>query len=154
GRRWWMGECSSAASWERVGRIRLPHSMPRASREFPGSPGRTRGGNPGDYASIEAPVTDLSPRSTAPSIPGLDAVVESLGRRARAVAGRAVLIGVSGIDASGKGVVAAGIASGLSARGLRVASLALDPWHQPAAVRFGGTDPGAHFYAHAFRWGE
>lgn len=66
----------------------------------------------------------------------------------------AVLAAVSGIDASGKGAIAAQIAAGLERAGLRVASIGLDPWHQPAGVRFAAEDPGGTFYRSAFRFDE
>lgn len=61
----------------------------------------------------------------------------------------AKLVAISGIDAAGKGTLAAATAAALEARGLRVALIGLDDWHEPAERRFG--DPaGPHFYRHAF----
>jgi uridine kinase len=65
---------------------------------------------------------------------------------------RALLVAVSGIDASGKGTVAATIASELEERGLSVALIGLDPWHEPMRIRFSDTEPAQHFYRHAFRF--
>ncbi len=71
-------------------------------------------------------------------------------------AGPAPLVGVSGIDASGKGFVAARLADALGRRGLRVALVPLDPWHAPIAERLAspgsGEDAGERFYRRAFRW--
>jgi uridine kinase len=69
------------------------------------------------------------------------------GRRAR-------LIGISGIDGSGKGYVSARLAEKLAGKGFRVALIAVDGWLNLPHVRFGGDDPGEHFYAHAFRFEE
>src|SRR2546427_375553 len=60
----------------------------------------------------------------------------------------------SGIDASGKGTVAAGIEHALAAAGLRVALIGLDPWHHPRSVRFSDVDPAEHFYANAYRFDD
>lgn len=79
-------------------------------------------------------------------------------RVARTAAGanptRAVLVAISGIDASGKGALALSLAQQLQARGLKTALIALDPWHEPQSVRFSSRQPAEHFYTHAFRWDE
>ncbi len=67
--------------------------------------------------------------------------------------GRAALVLVSGIDASGKGWASERLDTGLTAAGLRVARIGIDPWLNPPAVRErprGSADRGPHFYAHAF----
>jgi uridine kinase len=38
--------------------------------------------------------------------------------------------------------------------GIRPALIHLDAWHHPPSIRFGGDDPGEHFYTHAFRFDE
>jgi len=68
--------------------------------------------------------------------------------------GRAPVVALSGIDGSGKSTLAAGAAELLEGRGVRVASITLDPWHTPWAMRYNPTDPGRHFYRHAFRFDE
>jgi uridine kinase len=65
---------------------------------------------------------------------------------------RATLVAISGIDASGKGWVAARLASGLRARGMRVADLCVDGWLRLPSERFGASDPAGHFYRHALRF--
>ena len=65
----------------------------------------------------------------------------------------ATLAALSGIDGSGKGLIAGRIAAGLREAGLEVAPIALDPWHHPARIRF-ARDSGAHFYSNAFRFDE
>jgi uridine kinase len=69
------------------------------------------------------------------------------GRKAR-------LIAISGIDGSGKGYVAARLADRLTDKGHQVAVIAADGWLNLPHVRFGDDEPGAHFYAHAFRFEE
>lgn len=83
------------------------------------------------------------------SIDSIDSI-EALAERAAACArpDRAALIGISGIDGSGKGTVASLLKRELSARGLRVALIGVDPWHNPRRVRF------SDFYAQAFRFEE
>src|SRR5262249_6204974 len=63
-------------------------------------------------------------------------------------------VAISGIDASGKGTLAAQLEHRLRREGLGVASIGLDPWHHPRAVRFSERDPAEHFYAHAYRFEE
>jgi uridine kinase len=64
------------------------------------------------------------------------------------------VVGLSGIDGSGKSSVAAAVAKQLESIGLRVAQVPLDPWHSTRAERFQGPDPAEHFYRHAFRWDD
>jgi uridine kinase len=95
-----------------------------------------------------------------PRVVGVADTVEIIAGRAAALRsgpkGRptALLVAVSGIDASGKGAIAAQIAAGFERAGLHVASIGLDPWHQPASVRFAQEDPGGTFYRSAFRFDE
>jgi uridine kinase len=95
-----------------------------------------------------------------PRVVGVADAVEIIAGRAAALRsgpkGRptALLVAVSGIDASGKGAITAQIAAGFERAGLRVASIGLDPWHQPASVRFAQEDPGGTFYRSAFRFDE
>jgi uridine kinase len=65
---------------------------------------------------------------------------------------RCLLVGVSGIDGSGKTFLAAKLARAVEARGLRVAAIGIDPWQNPQPIRFGGPDAGKHFYEHAIRF--
>src|SRR5689334_5439582 len=68
--------------------------------------------------------------------------------------GRSLLVGISGIDASGKGYVSACLESSLRERGVRVALASVDGWLNLPHVRFSGTDPGGHFYENALRLDE
>jgi uridine kinase len=67
---------------------------------------------------------------------------------------RSVLVAVSGIDASGKGHVAAEMIAALRARGLRIAGLSADAWLNLPHVRFAVSRPAEHFYRHAVRFEE
>jgi uridine kinase len=83
----------------------------------------------------------------------VEEIVEAVARLREGANGRSVLVGVSGIDGSGKGFVSARLADALMARSLETAVVNIDPWLSPPSVRFGEVDPGAHFYRHAFDFG-
>lgn len=72
--------------------------------------------------------------------------------RATIPATRAALVGLSGIDGSGKGWVAAQLSQVLQSHGLRVANVNIDGWLNLPAVRFDPTNPAEHFYQHAIRF--
>ncbi len=78
----------------------------------------------------------------------LDAVTT---RRRRVGRERAVLVALTGIDASGKGHVAARLSASLASSGLRVANLNVDGWLDLPRVRFSASNPARHFYQHAIR---
>jgi uridine kinase len=92
---------------------------------------------------------------------GAAAVSVSLREAARRVAGlarrhrrNALLVGISGVDGSGKTHLARLLAEQLVRSGVRVAPIAIDPWQSPQTIRFASLDPGAHFYRHAIRFGD
>jgi uridine kinase len=86
---------------------------------------------------------------------GLEEAVGRIERaRREAPADRAVLVAVSGIDASGKGHVAAQLLSALEARGLRTAPIGIDGWLALPHVRFDPVDPAETFYRRAIRFPE
>lgn len=66
---------------------------------------------------------------------------------------QSLLAGISGIDASGKGYVAASLARQLSSA-LNVAVINADGWLNLPNVRFSKHDPGRHFYYQALRLDE
>lgn len=66
----------------------------------------------------------------------------------------ALLVGISGIDASGKGFIASQLATGLEAGGFRTALINVDGWLNLPHVRFSDTDRAEHFYYHALRLDE
>lgn len=67
---------------------------------------------------------------------------------------QALLVGISGIDASGKSYVAAELAAKLRKSHLNVALLNVDGWLNLPHVRFNDIDPGRHFYENAIRLDE
>src|SRR5262245_30650715 len=81
-------------------------------------------------------------------------VAAILAARKRTDPARSTLIGVSGIDGSGKGYVAARLAEGLRGGGRRVANINVDGWLNLPARRFSPTDPARHFYEHGIRFEE
>ena len=83
--------------------------------------------------------------------PVVEAIVEA---RRRVAPERAVLVAISGIDASGKGHATARLAAALEARGLRLAAIGIDGWLNLPSVRFDPENPAGHFYRHAFRFDE
>lgn len=76
-----------------------------------------------------------------------DLTAEIIARKAQ----RPILVGVSGIDASGKGFIAAKLLKTLLEEQLRVAAINVDGWLNLPRVRFSDVDPGRHFYENALR---
>jgi uridine kinase len=64
------------------------------------------------------------------------------------------LVGLSGIDGSGKGYVSAQLSSRLSDRGGRVAAINVDEWLNLPTLRFNPNRPAEHFYEHPLRLDE
>jgi len=79
---------------------------------------------------------------------------EIVRRRGTILATRALLVGISGIDASGKGYHAARIAQSLGEQNLNVALIGADGWLNLPHVRFNDERPAEHFYNYAFRFDE
>lgn len=67
---------------------------------------------------------------------------------------RAALVAVSGIDAAGKGWLAARMTAGLQSAGLNAANINIDGWLNLPAKRFSQRDPAEHFYRHAIRFDD
>lgn len=67
---------------------------------------------------------------------------------------RAVLIGLSGIDASGKGFLAERLRRRLHEIELNVAVIGADGWLNLPHIRFSRVRPGVHFYKHGLRLEE
>src|SRR5262245_36049964 len=63
-------------------------------------------------------------------------------------------IGVSGIDASGKGFVSSLLQNELEEQNLKVANINVDPWQNPTKVRLQKEDPAENFYQKVFRWND
>ena len=75
-------------------------------------------------------------------------------KRAAIPAARSVLAGISGIDASGKGLIASKLRDNLEAEGLRTALISADDWLNLPSVRFSDTNPCRHFYENSLRLDE
>jgi len=73
-------------------------------------------------------------------------------QRAKTPANRAVVVGISGIDASGKGFITEKIAQRLQEAGWRVATINADDWLNLPEVCMSRRSPGEHFYEHAMRF--
>jgi len=63
-------------------------------------------------------------------------------------------VAVSGIDASGKGYVATRLESELTAKGLRIANINIDPWQNPIPIRLRAENATENFYQNVFRWDD
>src|SRR5881275_428397 len=74
--------------------------------------------------------------------------------RAEKSAGQAVLVGISGIDAGGKGFITEEIAQRLQELGWRVATINADDWLNLPEVCLSQHKPAEHFYEHAMRFDE
>ncbi len=67
---------------------------------------------------------------------------------------RALLVGISGIDAAGKGFVTAKLAERLRARGWNVAPISADDWLNLPNICMNRDNYAEHFYEHAIRFDE
>ncbi|HEU5245645.1 MAG TPA: hypothetical protein VFU09_01000 [Candidatus Udaeobacter sp.] len=82
-------------------------------------------------------------------------VVDAIARKRGALAlDRAGLIGISGIDGSGKGFVSAKLAEALRAKSLNVAAISADDWLNLPDVCINRDNYAEHFYEHAIRFDE
>ncbi len=81
----------------------------------------------------------------------ISAIIE---KRAALSPERALLVGISGIDAAGKGFVAARIAESLVKRGIKPGVISVDGWLNLPHVRFQRRNVAKHFYESAIRFDE
>jgi uridine kinase len=63
-------------------------------------------------------------------------------------------VAISGIDASGKGYVAKRLETELTAKGLKVANINIDPWQNPIPIRLKKENAAENFYQNVFRWDD
>ncbi|HZW88921.1 MAG TPA: hypothetical protein VFF12_07575 [Myxococcaceae bacterium] len=85
----------------------------------------------------------------------LDGTAEEILRLRRRVSpSRALLVGISGVDGSGKGWVTARLEAALREAGETPASIHVDGWLNLPSRRFDPRRPAAHFYEHALRLEE
>ena len=83
-----------------------------------------------------------------------NAVIEIMNRKRIIPLDRALLVGISGIDGSGKGFIAQKIFESLSQHGHRVAVINIDGWLNLPHIRFNRTAPAENFYDQAIRFDE
>ena len=83
-----------------------------------------------------------------------DAIAEIVVRRKRTPVERALLVGISGIDGSGKTWLTDKLARALEDRELKVAAINADGWLNLPEVRFDQENPAEHFYRHGLRLDE
>ncbi len=86
-----------------------------------------------------------------PLEPTLDRILALRGTVSRR---RCVVVGISGIDGSGKGFLTGHLAARLQAAGLRVGVVHADDWLSLPQERFCATDPAGQFYRGALRLDE
>jgi uridine kinase len=85
----------------------------------------------------------------------IDEVVSRiLEKRAELLDNRSLLVGLSGIDGSGKGYVAAQIEARLGQHAVVSAKINVDGWLNLPDKRFHSKAPGKHFYETAIRFDE
>jgi uridine kinase len=88
----------------------------------------------------------------------MDEITHAVGliraKRAETPPQRSLLVGISGIDGSGKGYVTAQIVARLQETGLRAVGINVDGWLNLPHRRFDPTNPAEHFYRHAIRFEE
>ena len=93
-------------------------------------------------------------------MPELECFLDAIAQRRREIpAERALLVGISGIDGSGKGFVAAQVAKSLSkagnfSPGYNLAVVGADAWLNLPHIRFAEENGAQHFYDSAFRSDE
>src|SRR5262249_7131248 len=91
--------------------------------------------------------------------PGYKKALDELTRRIIAArvgipATRALLVGISGIDGSGKGLVTIKVADALRDKSLNVAVISADDWLNLPNVCLNPENYAEHFYKHAIRFDE
>ena len=79
---------------------------------------------------------------------------EIVAARHRVPGKRALLVGISGIDASGKGFITQKLAEGMRAGGWNVAAISADDWLNLPEVCINRDNYPEHFYEHAIRFDE
>jgi uridine kinase len=83
--------------------------------------------------------------------PLIDRIIEA---RNRAPATRALLVGISGIDGSGKGFVSTKLAGALRGKSLNMAVISADDWLNLPKVSLNRENYAEHFYSQAIRFDE
>jgi uridine kinase len=83
-----------------------------------------------------------------------DLIQRILACRAMTPASRSLVVGLSGIDGSGKGYLAGQVEAHLTQHAVAAAILNLDGWLNLPEKRFSETAPAENFYEHAIRFDE
>jgi len=83
-----------------------------------------------------------------------DVVARILRERATVSEQRSLLVGISGIDGSGKGYVARQIEARLGQHSIGAGNINVDGWLNLPARRFSAIKPAEHFYKNAIRFDE
>lgn len=95
----------------------------------------------------------LCMKSSQPGAPDLAKVEQQIQSLVRERPSGASLVGISGIDGSGKGYVLKLLRELLEATGeIRVAAIGADAWLNLPSIRLSTHEPARHFYENAFRW--
>lgn len=77
-----------------------------------------------------------------------------LTKRQEVSAEKTLLVGISGIDASGKGFITAKLAEEIGNKGFNVANINVDGWLNLPQIRFNSNNPPENFYNNAIRFEE
>ncbi|MBD0404762.1 uridine kinase [Flammeovirga sp. EKP202] len=65
-----------------------------------------------------------------------------------------LMVGISGIDGSGKGYIGQKLFDGLTSRGVKCELIGIDGWLEQPSRRFSKENPAQHFYQNSFRFKE
>ncbi len=82
------------------------------------------------------------------------AKAEILAKRKRVPPQRSLLVGISGIDGSGKGYLTSQIVTLLLRQGQKAVGINTDGWLNLPHIRFHSERPAEHFYGHAIRFDD
>ncbi|MFM2060388.1 MAG: hypothetical protein RLZZ507_58 [Cyanobacteriota bacterium] len=80
-----------------------------------------------------------------------DAIIK---KRTEFTGDRGFLVGVSGIDGSGKGYITEKLITVLNHQNVNAVSINLDAWHKLPSERFNSENPAQHFYHNAFHFDD
>ncbi|NME71838.1 nucleoside/nucleotide kinase family protein [Flammeovirga aprica] len=67
---------------------------------------------------------------------------------------RPLMVGISGIDGSGKGYIGQKLFDGLISKGIKCELIGIDGWLEKPSRRFSKENPAEHFYRKSFRFEE
>ena len=81
-------------------------------------------------------------------------VATIVSRRATVPENRSLLVGISGIDGSGKGYVTCQLVTRLALNSIAAANINVDGWLNLPDQRFNPNEPAKHFYENAIRFNE